>query len=164
MSEDFYLKYIKPYELIIYKITRAYTNSDDDFKDYYQEVCLQIWRSRKSFQGNSQYSTWIYRLTLNICLTLKRKEKQRKESSLENSSISIYEIESENYSSEMDNQLAHLYQGIKQLSEIDRAIILLHLEKKNYQEIAEIIGLKANNIGVKINRIKKKLKSIINGS
>ncbi len=164
MSEDFYLKYIKPYELIIYKICRAYSNSEDDFEDYYQEVCLQIWKSRNSFQGHSKYSTWIYRLTLNICLTLKRKENKRKEVTLDNSHIQTQKVETDNDSTTKDNQLSLLYQGIKQLNKIDRAIILLYLEKKNYEEIAEIMGLKPNNIGVKINRIKKKLKSIINGN
>lgn len=164
MSEDFYLKHIKPYELIIYKICRAYSDSENDFKDSYQEVCLQIWKSRNSFQGLSEYSTWIYRLTLNVCLTLKRKENKSKALSLDSSSISEHTIDFENYSTEIDNQLARLYQGIKHLNKIDRAIILLYLEKKSYEEIAEIMGLKPNNIGVKINRIKKKLKSIINGN
>ncbi|MDD7914610.1 RNA polymerase sigma factor [Polaribacter ponticola] len=76
MSSDFYTTSIVPYSGIIIKICRAYTDSQEDFDDYYQEVCLQIWKSKDQFRGDSKWSTWIYRLSLNICLTLVRKKKK----------------------------------------------------------------------------------------
>ena len=80
MGSDFYTAFILPYAGIIIKICRAYTNSQDDFEDYYQEVCLQIWRSRNNFKENSQWSTWIYKISLNVCLTyLKKKNSQHQQ-------------------------------------------------------------------------------------
>ena len=77
MSGDFYTNSILPYAGIIIKICRAYSNSQEDFEDYYQEVCLQIWRSKDNFNGNSEWSTWIYRLSLNVCMTLRKRENNR---------------------------------------------------------------------------------------
>lgn len=73
MSNDFYTAFILPYAPIIIKICRAYSNSQEDFEDFYQEVCLQIWKSRDNFREESKWSTWIYRLSLNVCLSLIKK-------------------------------------------------------------------------------------------
>ena len=75
MSNDFYTSSILPYSAIIIKICRAYTDTQEDFEDYYQEVCLQIWKSRNNFKGQSEWSTWVYRLSLNVCMTLLKKKK-----------------------------------------------------------------------------------------
>lgn len=159
MSNDFYTSSILPYAAIIIKICRAYTNSEEDFEDYYQEVCLQIWKSRNNFNEQSEWSTWIYRLSLNVCLTLLKKSKHSEQLKAEfpqqdeSEVIHLFENESIN----------QLYSAIKKLSEIDRAVILLYLEEKSYQEIADIIGTSSNNIGVRINRIKERLKILLDG-
>lgn len=158
MSNDFYKVSILPYSGIIIKICRAYTNNQEDFEDSYQEVCLQIWRSKDNFKKQSEWSTWIYRLTLNVCLTLLKKNKKVSQFS----SKSILKEEVEDNSAFSDESLNQLYAAIKQLSEIDRAVILLYLEEKTYQEIADIIGTNPNNIGVRIKRIKERLKKILN--
>jgi RNA polymerase sigma factor (sigma-70 family) len=75
LSNDFYKTSILPYAGIIIKLCRAYTNSQEDFEDYYQEVCLQIWRSKENFREESEWSTWVYRISLNVCLTLLKKKK-----------------------------------------------------------------------------------------
>ena len=157
MSNDFYHASILPYAPIIIKICRAYTDTEEDFEDYYQEVCLQIWRTKDNFTGNSEWSTWIYRLSLNVCMTLqKKKKKQRKPSG-------GFPLAEENKAF-ADEALNQLYRAIRQLSEVDRAVIMLYLEEKSYKEIAEIIGTNPNNIGVRIKRIKERLKKIFNGS
>jgi len=159
LSKDFYTISILPYSGIIIKICRAYTNTQEDFEDYYQEVCLQIWRSRDNFKNESQWSTWIYRLSLNVCMTF-QKRKKIMTSSLENSES----IKVENYDEESDaTEFERLYSAIKELSKIDRAIILLYLEEKSYQEIATNLETSTSNIGVRINRIKHKLKILLNG-
>ena len=159
MSSDFYTSSILPYAPIIIKICRAYTDCQEDYEDYYQEVCLQIWKSRDNFKGNSKWSTWIYRITLNVCLTLLKKKKRIQ---VEASEEKLPEIPEEpNYFSDKD--LLLLYQSIKKLSEVDRGIILLYLEEKSYQEIADITGTSSNNIGVRITRIKKRLKKLLDG-
>ena len=160
MSNDFYKVSILPYSGIIIKICRAYTNSQEDFEDAYQEVCLQIWRSKDNFKEQSEWSTWIYRLALNVCLTLLKKSKK----SIKNSDAkSILKEELEDNTAFSDESLNQLYAAIKQLSEIDRAVILLYLEEKKYQEIADIIGTNPNNIGVRIKRIKERLKKLLHG-
>lgn len=160
MSSDFYTTFISPYAGIIIKICRAYTDSQEDFEDYYQEVCLQIWRSKDKFKEQSEWSTWIYRLTLNVCLTLV-KSKKKKHNYF--STYSLPEQVIEDAKVFTDEDLDSLYRAIKQLSEIDRALILLYLEEKSYNEMAEIIGTNSNNIGVRIKRIKQKLKKILDG-
>ena len=159
MSGDFYTNSILPYTGIIIKICRAYSNSQEDFEDYYQEVCLQIWRSKDNFKGNSQWSTWIYRLSLNVCMTLRKLENKRNLQIPKSNNLP--EITNQELFSFQDESLEELYRAIKQLSEINRAIILLHLEEKSHKEIAFIIGTNSNNIGVRIQRIKKKLKQLI---
>ncbi|ASO07214.1 RNA polymerase sigma factor [Arenibacter algicola] len=160
MSNDFYTSSILPYAAIIIKICRAYTNNQQDFEDYYQEVCLQIWKSRNNFRAQSEWSTWVYRLSLNVSMTLLRKQKNNR-----------MQMASDNLPSEIwdephtfnNDSLEQLYAAIRQLSEVDRGVILLYLEEKSYQEIADIIGTNPNNIGVRIKRIKERLKKILDG-
>ena len=158
MKSDFYTVSILPYAPIIIKICRAYTNSQEDFEDYYQEVCLQIWRSRNNFREQSEWSTWIYRLSLNVCLTLLKKKKNN----YQRFASDALPAEAPEYFHDFKDESIHqLYKAIRQLSEIDRAVILLYLEEKPYQEIAEIIGTNSNSVGVRISRIKEKLKKIL---
>lgn len=158
MTSDFYQAKILPYIAIVIKICRAYTNTQDDFEDYYQEVCLQIWRSRDSFHGQSEWSTWVYRLSLNVCLTLLKRHKKHR--SLIASDPMPPEASEQPRSFE-DASLNQLFDAIRQLSEVDRAVIVLYLDEKSYQEIADIIGSNANNIGVRISRIKQRLRRIL---
>lgn len=160
MSSDFYTTSILPFAGIIIKLCRAYTNSQEDFEDYYQEVCLQIWRSKDNFRDESEWSTWVYRVSLNVCLTLLKKQKNKGRHVV--SDALTHEQTADNHAFS-DESLNQLYDAIRNLSEIDRAIIMLYLEEKSYQEIADIIGTNANNIGVRVNRIKIKLKNMLDG-
>jgi len=158
MGSDFYIASILPYSAIIMKICRAYTNSQEDFEDYYQEVCLQIWRSKDSFKHQCEWSTWIYKISLNVCLTYLKKSKNSHQHFV---SDSLPEELVEDSKQCPEHSINQLYQAIRQLSEIDRGVILLYLEEKSYQEIAEIIGSNTNNIGVRIKRIKQRLNKIL---
>ena len=160
MSSDFYTVSILPYAGIIIKICRAYTDTQEDFEDYYQEVCLQIWKSKDNFKQQSEWSTWIYRLSLNVCLTFLKKKKSKPQR-LDSDYLPDEAIEDSHVFA--DESLDHLYVAIKKLSEVDRGVILLYLEEKSYQEIADILGTNANNIGVRIKRIKKRLKKLLHG-
>ena len=159
MTSDFYSTFILPHAAIIMKICRAYTNTQEDYEDYYQEVCLQIWRSRDSFRGQSEWSTWIYRLSLNVCLTLLKRQKKNPQLF---ASDYVPSEPTEDGHAFKDESLNVLYDAIRQLSEVDRAVIVLYLDEKSYQEIANIIGTNPNNIGVRITRIKKKLRRLLN--
>ena len=160
MSSDFYTASILPYAGIIIKICRAYTDSQEDYEDYYQEVCLQIWRSKDNFKEESEWSTWVYRLSLNVCLTLLKKKKNDPQHLASDTLPAEVTEDSRAFA---DESLNELYDAIKHLSKVDRAVILLYLEEKSYQEIADIIGTNPNNIGVRIKRIKERLKKLLHG-
>ena len=112
MSSDFYTNFIVPYASIIIKICRAYTDTEEDYEDFYQEVCLQIWRSKDNFKKQSQWSTWVYRIALNVCLTLLKKNKKNKHISANNEALNLVE----NNQAFADESLNQLYTAIKKLS------------------------------------------------
>jgi RNA polymerase sigma-70 factor (ECF subfamily) len=161
LSIDFYETSILPFAGIIIKICKAYTNSQEDFEDYYQEVCLQIWRSKENFQEQCKWSTWVYRVSLNVCLTLLKKEKRNGQTYFTSDPLPDF-VTTENRAFK-DEPLNQLYIAIRHLSEVDRAIILLYLEEKPYQEIAEILDTTANNVAVRVGRIKERLKKLLDG-
>jgi len=160
VNSDFYKTSILPFAPIIIKICRAYTNTQEDFEDYYQEVCLQIWRCHDNFDEKAEWSTWIYRVSLNVCLTLLKKHKRNRRQFASDPMPPERTKVSQVFADESLNQL---YGVIRQLSEVDRAVILLYLEEKSYQDIADIIGTNPNNIGVRINRIKDRLRRLLDG-
>jgi RNA polymerase sigma-70 factor (ECF subfamily) len=114
LSKDFYTQFILPYAGIIIKICRAYTDSEEDFQDYYQEICFQLWKSRDNFKGNSKWSTWVYRVSLNVSLSLLKKDKK-----VNKKSVELPEVE-DNLQPDShpfnDESLKLLYQAIKKTS------------------------------------------------
>ncbi|PHN04833.1 RNA polymerase sigma factor [Flavilitoribacter nigricans] len=161
MSAEFYQEYIENNRAIIARICRAYTDNEVDFQDYFQEVCLQLWKSKDNFRQQAKLSTWIYRVSLNVCLSLVRKKRQDPKElgpAVENLSVPPRPVEDP-----QQRQLELLYRQIRQLKEVDRALILLYLEEKSYEEMSQILGISVSNVGVKINRIKEKLKKQLHG-
>jgi RNA polymerase sigma-70 factor (ECF subfamily) len=158
VSSDFYATSIAPFAPIIIKICRAYTNTQQDFEDYYPEVCLQLWRSHHTFDERAAWSTWIYRVSLNVCMTLLKTQKRNRQLFASDYVPNELVEDSRAFADESLNQL---YDAIRQLSEVDRAVILLHLDEKSYREIGEIIGTNPNNVGVRINRIKDRLRRLL---
>jgi len=147
---------------VVKRVCRIYTDSREDFEDYFQEVVVQLWRSFKTFRGDAKASTWVYRVALNVCLSqLKLRKRRPDNSTLEQAPLS--RLAHQAYDPTEEEQIQQMYAAIRQLKEIDRAIIMLYLEAKTYEEIAEILGISLNNVGVRINRIKKKLNELIHG-
>ncbi|WP_420575609.1 RNA polymerase sigma factor [Ekhidna sp.] len=158
MSEDFFKSYVEEHMSIIMHLCRAYARDEESLKDLVQEVTLQLWRSHKSFEGKSQLSTWVYRVTLNVCLSHSKRLKRKVET------VPIeWKVDAPEETDPEKEQIEKLYQGIRKLKESERAIILLYLEDKSYKEMSEILGITVSNVGVKVNRLKEKLKMIING-
>ncbi|MFK7799814.1 MAG: RNA polymerase sigma factor [Aureispira sp.] len=146
---------------ILYKIGRAYTNNASDFDDLYQDMLVQIWQALPSFQQASKLSTWLYRVCLNTALLYQRQDKKKVQQS--NNQALLNQLPDDSSQSlqqaqDRENRIELLYTCIYELPRLDRAIILLHLEKKKYAEIAHIVGLEVNHIGVKLSRIKQVLK------
>ena len=158
-SETEFVALLDEHQNIIHKICRLYTNNEVEHEDLFQEISIQLWRSYNRFEGKSKFSTWMYRVGLNTAITLYRKEKKRLNTQPLNDQFTA--IAQEEYNTQVDEQMAWLYQKIKDFSEIDKALVLLYLEDKRYDEIAETLGISAGNARVKMNRIKERLKKMI---
>lgn len=150
---------IKEFHPMIYKICRVYS-SEDDFDDLYQEILISLWRSFKTFKGHSKLSTWVYRVVLNTALTYQRNTRKTNIFFLRDSLPEV--LEEVDDRDEKESQVGKMYIAISKLKKNDRSLVLLYLEEKTYDEIAEITGLSSTNVGVKINRLKKRLLNLLN--
>lgn len=147
---------------VVRRVCRIYTDNEEDFQDYFQEVVIQLWQSFQSFRGDAKASTWVYRVALNVCLSqLKLRKRRPDNSTLESAPLHL--LAQQTYDATEEDQIKRMYAAIRQLKEVDRAIILLYLEGKTYEETADILGISPGNVGVRINRIKKKLNELIHG-
>ena len=145
---------VNRYKDVIFKVCYVYA-SREELEDYYQEVLIQLWRSLPKFRNESKMSTWIYRISLNTCISYVRKNKKVNKVSLIDLDFIDNDIEKKYYIDE-------LYLLINRLNKFEKAIILLWLEERDYEEIASIVGISKNNVAVKLNRIKEKLRKMSN--
>ena len=145
---------------IVHKVCTLYTNDRDSHKDLFQEITIQLWKAYPKFRGDSKFSTWMYRVALNTAITLYRKSK-RSIRTQDYESV-IFKIKADEYDEDEEQQLKLMYKAVKQLGDIDKALVFLYLEDKNYSEISETLGITEVNARVKMNRIKTKLKTILN--
>ena len=152
--ENEFVLLIETYQRVIYKVCYIYSKDKDNLNDLYQESVLNLWRSYPRFRNECKVSTWIYRIALNTCISFYRKEKNVPEI-VSLTRDTDWAIEAHDPINEM---LKQLYQMINQLGQLDKSIILLYLEDKSYEEIAEITGLTVTNVATKLSRIKDKLK------
>ncbi|MCJ7465648.1 MAG: sigma-70 family RNA polymerase sigma factor [Maribacter sp.] len=145
---------------IVHKVCTLYTNNRDAHNDLFQEITIQLWKAYPKFRGESKFSTWMYRVALNTAITLYRKNK-RSIPTQDYESV-IFKIQADEYDATEEQQLRLMYNAVRQLGDIDKALIFLYLEDKDYTEIAETLGITEVNVRVKMNRIKTRLKTILN--
>ncbi|WP_405396017.1 RNA polymerase sigma factor [Maribacter sp. Asnod2-G09] len=145
---------------IVHKVCTLYTNDRDSHNDLFQEITIQLWKAYPKFRGEAKFSTWMYRVALNTAITLYRKNKRRIDTA-DYESI-IFKIKADEYDETEELQLKLMYKAVKQLNDIDKALVFLYLEDKNYSEISETLGITEVNARVKMNRIKTKLRTILN--
>ncbi len=157
-KQQAFTEVIKENQGLIFKITSVYTNSKEDQKDLYQEIIYQLWKSFKTFKGNSKISTWMYRVALNTSITFLKKEKR---SGVQVPIEQILTHKMEQHDTVIEDRIALLHTQIKKLNIIEKGIVLLYLEGKSYDNIAEITGFTKTNIGTRLSRIKEKLKTQI---
>ena len=154
--EQEFLSVIREYERVIYKVCYLYTTPNATLNDLYQDVVLNLWRAYPKFRRECKISTWIYRIALNTCISFIRKEKNVPE-------FVTLSLEADWMTEDNDplqEMLRQLYRMINQLGQLDKSIILLYLEEKSYEEMAEITGLTVTNVATKLSRIKDKLKKM----
>lgn len=144
---------------MVLQMCLGYTKGDrDTANDLSQEVFISVWKNLHKFRGASSYKTWIYRITVNTCLQYIKKEKASPILNEDNQPTIADTDETAN------DDIQKLYEAIGQLKKIDRLIIMMVLENQDYDTISEIIGIKPTNVRVKIHRIKKRLKTILNNN
>lgn len=157
-KEQEFSKLIKDNQGLIIKVSRLYTNSLEDEQDLFQEIVLQLWRSYDSFKGQSKISTWMYRVALNTAITLFRKKTKSPQTD------ELMDYHHSNYlddDDEMQLQVSLLYKVVKMLPNVERAIVMMYLDDLPYRDIAENLGITEVNARVKMNRLKKTLKQLM---
>lgn len=152
-AEQEFVSVVREYERVIYKVCYLYTTPNATLNDLYQEVVLNLWKAFPKFRRECKISTWIYRIALNTCISFIRKEKNIPEIVTLNQ-----EADRTEETDETQAMLRQLYRMINRLGQLEKSIILLYLEEKSYEEIAEITGLTLTNVATKLSRIKDKLK------
>src|SRR5579872_3452812 len=143
---------------MLYKVCRLYCSSEADRQDLFQEIVVQLWRSYPAFRGDSTTGTWLYRIALNTAITGLRKRKRAIALASTDPDRLPAGLEDIPYNMEKEEQLKLLYSAISQLTEVEKALTMLYLEDKSYQEMEDILGISQNNLRVKMNRIKEKLR------
>jgi len=158
--EQEFLNTIEKHKGIIFKISKMYMDYKDDRDDLFQEITFQIWKAYPNFKGESEISTWLYRIALNTAIIFLKSEKKR--SYIGNEDFTNFKIVQDEYDDEKEEKLSRMYDAIHQLNAIDKAFIFYYLEDFSGKEIAEQMGISEGNVRVKMNRAKNKLKDILN--
>jgi RNA polymerase sigma-70 factor (ECF subfamily) len=157
-KEELFITAVKENEGFIVKIASAYTNNSEDKNDLIQEIIYQLWKSFDTFNQHSKLSTWIYRVALNVAIhQLKKTKKRVLTVPIDKKLLNHQEVEN----SKEEENWKIFRQHIDKLNLLDKGIILLYFDNKSYDEIAEVIGISASNVGTKLSRIKEKLRTQI---
>ena len=147
---------VREHKTTIYTVCYMFSKEEDEVNDLFQEVLINLWKGYEGFQGMSDVKTWIYRVSLNTCISQDRKKKSRKKAEV-GMNVGLLSEGGEN-----SKQIRMLHERINRLEIFDRAIILLWLENQSYEEIAAIVGISVKNVSVRLLRIKKKLMEMSN--
>lgn len=160
-QEMIFRRWLADHAGLMWKVVRAFTATPEDAEDLLQEIALQLWRSLPSFRGEAKESTWIYRVAFNTALVWKRDEKRRHAKH-----ETFFELNGAPEGAPVrDEALVQLlYSAIRQLPKLDASLALMHLDGLSYREMSEVLGITENNVGVKLNRIRKQLAETLKGA
>ncbi|MCF0205221.1 MAG: RNA polymerase sigma factor [Muribaculaceae bacterium] len=153
-NEKEFTELVKTHKRIIYNVCYMFSNDEDEVADLFQESIIKLWTGMKSFEGRSDLKTWIYRIVMNTCITINRREKRKQAEPLD-VDVNLFDAEDED-----SRQIELLHKRIMLLRPFDRAIVLLWLEDMTYAEIGDIVGISAKNVGMRLFRIREQLKNM----
>ena len=157
-DEKKFISVIQDHQGLIHKICYMYEQDPDARNDLFQEIVMQLWKSFPTFRGEAKITTWMYRIALNTAISGYRKQKRHiRTEDLQEFHMNISERSEDN----KEEDFHRLQQAIRQLSDVERAMIMMALDEVPYEEIAETIGITQNNVRVRMNRIREKLKKIM---
>ena len=158
INRERFAELVDAHQGILYRICFLYGRGEEEQRDLFQEIVLQLWRSIAAFRGQSSFTTWMYRVALNTALLERRKATRRRDvphsGELEVGNISVQ-------TQVPDEDVQLLRACIQELPSLDRAIVLLHLEERSYDEISEITGLSRGNVSVRLVRLKRRLRGML---
>ncbi|MDZ7772834.1 MAG: sigma-70 family RNA polymerase sigma factor [Balneolaceae bacterium] len=144
---------------IVHKVCGMYCDDEEDRKDLFQDILINLWKSYPSFRGDSKFSTWMYRVSLNVAIQRLRKSNKEKEDATQPIDLDAMASPPEENLPEKELQMMHT--AIEQLSDVEKAIVMLYLDEKGNEEIAEVMGISQNYVRVKMTRIREKLKKMV---
>ena len=153
VKEQEFSKMVREQKSTIYTVCYMFSNDEDEVSDLFQETLINLWKGFESFRHESKLSTWIYRVAMNTCISADRKKRRQGTKVPLSMDIDLYNDEDHE-----TKQVRQLHERIQRLDLIDRALVMMWLEGMNYDEIADVIGISVKNVGVKLVRIKEKLK------
>jgi RNA polymerase sigma factor (sigma-70 family) len=159
-AQDTFQTLVDRHKKILYKICNSYCRNPDDREDLAQQIVAQLWQSFRSFDGRVEFSTWMYRVALNVAISWYRRERTRARHILP-ADERLLDVAAETEAEPDDIRL--LYQFIETLDELNKALILLYLDGHTNREIGEVLGISETNVGTKINRLKTKLRQEFTG-
>ncbi|UYZ65166.1 RNA polymerase sigma factor [Hymenobacter weizhouensis] len=157
---------VKEYQPLLRRVCRLYCSDPDDRQDLFQEVVLQLWRAwpRYQPQAGAKLSTWLYRIALNVAISGLRQRTRRPRSSrlgADEGNAAHHLAQPDEPATYEPEEMAALYRAINRLSDVDKAFVLLYLEERTYEEMADILGITQNNVRVKMHRIQDKLRQLL---
>jgi RNA polymerase sigma-70 factor (ECF subfamily) len=154
-QEELFSRLVREHKSTIYTVCYMFSKDEDEVQDLFQETLINMWKGMEGFREESKIGTWIYRVALNTCLTMERKKKREIKKVPLQMDVNLFEDSDANA-----KQARMLHQRISQLAYVDRAIVMLWLEGMSYDEIGTVMGISAQNVGVKLYRIKEQLKHV----
>lgn len=154
-KEDVFSQLVREHKAQIYSVCYMFSKDADEINDLYQEVLISLWNGLDNFRGDSKINTWIWRVSLNTCISYERKNWKRKDVVPLTMDIDLFDDNDDEVM-----QIRILHKRIGRLRPFDRAIILLWLENMSYDEIASIVGITSKNVSVRLYRIKEQLKTM----
>jgi RNA polymerase sigma factor (sigma-70 family) len=157
--QERFQKLIEEHKRILFKVCNSYCRNRDDREDLAQEIAIQLWRSFGTFDGRCRFSTWMYRIALNVAISFYRRESTRTRYVLSADERLLDAVEGTGQSGEV----TFLYEALEPLEPLNKALLLLYLDGNSYQEIAEVLGISETNVATKISRLKKVLRQEIQG-
>jgi RNA polymerase sigma factor (sigma-70 family) len=156
-DQERFLALLEEHKRILYKVANAYCRSREDRPDLIQDIVLQLWRSFPRFDGRARFSTWMYRIAMNVAISTYRSERRRIRDAVPLEEFGLDLAAADRAMEGASEDIRLLHQLIQRLDEMSRALIVLFLDGYGHDEIAEIVGISASNVGTRLHRIKQKL-------
>jgi RNA polymerase sigma factor (sigma-70 family) len=158
-KEQQFEEHIKEHEALLHTVCRIYAYTAADHQDLFQDIVVHMWQAYPKFKAEAKFSTWLYRVAINTAISGRRKKKNFI-TSYDPVNMSFHVTEDDSRWAEEEVRLQQLYKAIERLNEVEKAIVMLYMEERSYEEMEEVLGISAATLWVKMNRIKEKLRNL----